>query len=234
MRITILTLFPDLISSYFRFSVPLRAQQKGLVTVDTLDMRSVATDRYKSVDDRPYGGGTGMILRVDIVDRALRKAKQSRKAGETTRTILLDPQGAPFTQGKAVSLSSCDRLILICGHYEGVDDRIRRLVDEELSLGDFVLSGGEPAAIAVADSVIRLIPGVLRSSVTTEEESFSGDTALLEFPQFTKPRVYRRMRVPPVLLSGNHAAIAEWKARERRRVTRKKRNDLIGKTLPHS
>lgn len=207
MNITILTLFPDMLRDALNYSIPKRAMEKGIVTIECVNIRDYATDAYKSVDDHPYGGGAGMILRVDVLDRALQKTKGKR--------ILLDPKGKQYTQKKARELSKLDRLVLVCGHYEGVDERVRALVDEEISIGDYVLSGGEIPALVVVDSIVRLLPGVLKKKEATAEESFS--KGLLEYPQYTRPENYKGKRVPKILLSGNHAAIKKWRKENMRR-----------------
>lgn len=226
MRITILTLFPDMFSGPFQHSIIKRAQEKRMVTIHLVNIRDFALDRHGTVDDRPYGGGVGMILRVDVVDRALRSTKHEiRHTKLATRTILLDPQGIPYTQDKAQELSTLDHLILICGHYEGVDERIRKLVDEELSVGDYILTGGEIAAMAVTDSTVRLIPGVLAKEFATHTESFTDRS--LEYPQYTRPARYKRLRVPPILMTGNHARIEAWRKRESKRRTKIRRPDIL-------
>lgn len=166
-----------------------------------------------------------MILRVDIIDLALQKALQAEHERSKTRVVLLDPGGVPYVQKKARELAGMEHLILICGHYEGVDDRIRQLADEEISIGDYVLSGGEVPAMVIADSVIRLLPGVLNQKVATERESF--ETSTLEYPQFTRPRCYKGMKVPSIIIGGNHTKIAQWQTRESTIRTQKSRPDLL-------
>ncbi len=227
MTISILTLFPDMFRGVFDYSIIKRTQQKNLVTISFVNIRNFATDAHKTVDDRPYGGGTGMILRVDVVDRALDHVKQPTIDNRQQRIVLLDPQGTPYTQSKAKELSRLNHLILLCGHYEGVDDRIRSLVDEELSIGDYILTGGEIPAMAIVDSVVRLISGVLVKPTATESESFAGDVPRLEYPQYTRPEIYKRKRVPTILLSGNHKAIAAWRHNQAIKRTKKRRPDLI-------
>ncbi len=204
-------------------SIIKRAQEKQQVRINFVDIRSFAKDKYRTVDDRPYGGGAGMILRVDIVDSALQSARDATAKNE--RVILLDPQGVPYTQQKAQELTRCDHLILICGHYEGVDERIRLLVDEEVSMGDFVLTGGEIPAMAVIDSVTRLLPGVLARPEAAQDETFS--EGLLEYPHYTQPRTYNGISVPEVLVGGNHAKISAWRAEEKLKRTKAKRPDLL-------
>lgn len=209
-------------SGPFDYSILKRAQEKKLVDIDLVDIRTFATDAYRSVDDHPFGGGPGMILRVDVIDRALQSIKTNKSL-----VVLLDPQGTPYTQKKARSLSRVDHLILVCGHYEGIDDRVRSLVDEEISVGDYVLTGGEIPAMIVVDSVVRLLPGVLAKKDATALESFTD--GLLEYPQYTHPREYKGVEVPPILLGGNHAAIAKWQRDAQKTRTEKRRPDLVGK-----
>lgn len=209
MTITILTLFPEMFQGPFDSSIISRAGKKGLVTIDLVNIRDFATDAYKTVDDHPYGGGTGMILRVDIIDRAIENAK-CKMLNAKCKTILLDPRGTAYTEKKARELSKLDHLILICGHYEGVDERVNSLVDERISIGPFVLTGGELPAMVIADSVARLIPGVIAKSDATLNESFS-ETMIYEHPQYTKPRIYKKASVPEILLSGDHKKIQTWR-----------------------
>ncbi|MCX6792341.1 MAG: tRNA (guanosine(37)-N1)-methyltransferase TrmD [Candidatus Gottesmanbacteria bacterium] len=218
MHISILTLFPEMFFGPFDQSIIKRATDKKLITIDYINIRDFAADNYKTVDGHPYGGGVGMILRVDVVDRAL----QSIQKGHT---ILLDAGGRPYTQKKAKELSALDHLILICGHYEGVDHRIRSLVDEEISIGDYVLTGGEIPAMVLTDSIVRLIPGVLTKPEATVHESFA-EEPLLEYPQYTEPQIYNGLAVPPVLLSGNHKKIDDWRKSESLKRTKNRRPDL--------
>lgn len=204
MVFDILTLFPEMFSGPFDQSIIKRAQDKKLVEINFHDLRDFAYDARGSVDDRPYGGGVGMILRIDVVARALESFKKAHK-------ILLDPRGEKFTQAKARELSKMKEIVLVCGRYEGVDERVREhLVDESLSIGDYVLTGGEIPAMVVVDTVTRLLPGVLEKSEATEIESFS-EGSNLEFPQYTRPEEFNGWRVPEVLLSGNHKEINKWR-----------------------
>lgn len=218
MKISILSLFPEMFSGPFSKSIIKRAVDSEKVSIDIINIRDYATDKYKSVDGHPYGGGVGMILRVDVVDRALKSLPKGH-------VVLLDAGGTPYTQSKARDYTKRGHLILICGHYEGVDQRIRSLIDEEISIGDYVLTGGEIPAMIVADSVIRLLPGVLTKTEATIHESFSEN--LLEYPQFTEPREYNAMKVPDILLSGNHAAIGEWRKNASLTRTKTNRKDLL-------
>lgn len=206
----------------FDASIIKRAKEKNLISIDLINIRDFATDAYKSVDGHPFGGGTGMILRVDVVDRALQKIK-----GPKSKVILLDAGGTTYTQKKAREFSKVDDLILICGHYEGIDSRIRELVDEEISVGDYVLTGGEIPTMVVVDSIVRLVPGVLVKEDATVHESHT--KKLLEYPQYTQPRSYKGKDVPEVLLSGNHAAIAAWRESQSIDRTKKMRPDLLKK-----
>lgn len=223
MKISIITLFPDMFVGPFGSSIIKRAIDQKHITIQYVNLRNFATDRYKSVDDHPYGGGTGMVLRVDVVDRAIQSSRLGFKQKE--KVILLDPQGIPFTQICARKLSTLDHIIFLCGHYEGVDERIRSLVDEELSIGDYILTGGEIPAMVVIDSIVRLIPNVLSKADATLHESFENGT--LEYPQYTRPKTYKDTHVPSILLSGNHANIAVWQKNQVRIRTKKRRPDLL-------
>lgn len=224
MKIFILTLFPEMFDGPFSSSIVKRAQDKGHISIEYVNIREFSTDSYKTVDDHPYGGGSGMILRVDVIDKALQKTK-SKSKGKKTKIILLDPQGKPYSQPIARSFSKLDQIILVCGHYEGIDERIRTLVDEEISIGDYVLTGGEIPAMVLVDSITRLIPGVLKHADATTYETFEKN--VLEYPQYTRPRVYKNVRVPEILLSGDHKRINQWRTIESLRRTEKIRPDLL-------
>ena len=208
MTVSILTLFPEMFQGPFDYSIVKRAKDQEKVVINLINIRDFANDKYRSVDDHPYGGGLGMIMRVDIIDAAISNAK-CQIPNEKTKTILLDPRGTPYTQAKAREFAKLDHLILICGHYEGVDERIRTLADESISIGDYVLTGGELPAMVITDTVARLLPGVLKKEAT-QKESFSVSHTL-EYPQYTRPEEYKSLRVPNILLSGNHKKIEEWK-----------------------
>ncbi len=218
MLISILTLFPDFIATGLNYSILKRAQDKKKNKINLLDIRKFATDKYKSVDDRPYGGGAGMIMRVDIIAKTIKSIKKGR-------VILLDPQGKTYNQQKAQQLIKLEHLILICGHYEGVDERVRQLVDEEISIGDYVLTGGELAALVLTDSVVRLIPGVLNKIESPLQETFTNN--LLEYPQYTRPEIFGKLAVPKILLSGNHAKINAWRLNMAKKKTKLQRPDLL-------
>ena len=225
MKFIILTLFLEMFQGPFDFSILKRARDKGIFSIDFVNIRDFSVDKYKSVDDHPYGGGKGMIMRVDIIDKALTSVKKTISPEEKTATILLDPRGKPFTQKISKQLSGYDTLIFLCGHYEGIDERIRSLVDITISLGDFVVTGGEIPTMAIIDSVARLLPGVLPSDEVTEKESFTND--LLEYPQYTRPQEFKGLSIPRVLLSGNHKAIEAWRKEQEQELTKTHRPDLI-------
>jgi len=224
MRIDILTLFPEMFESPLNYSILKRAQEAGVVEIILSNIRDFAADKYKKVDDKPYGGGPGMVMMPGPVFDCFEYVdKLSPQKG---RVILLTPQGQRFNQEKAVELSKENRLILIAGRYEGFDERIRIGLDaEQLSVGDYVLSGGEPAAIVIVDAVVRLLAGALGDEDSTKDDSFS--TGLLEYPQYTRPEVFRDMKVPDILLSGDHGKIAEWRRRQAMERTKKWRPDLL-------
>lgn len=226
MYITILSLFPEMFQGPLTKSILARAQSQNIVTLKFINIRDFACDKHKSVDDHPYGGGAGMILRVDVVDKAIEHAK-CQYANLRSKTILLDPQGKTYNQKMAKELSFYEHLILVCGHYEGVDERIRQLVDEEISIGDYVLTGGEIPAMVLVDSIVRLLPGTLKKEGVTTNESFSGTIPLLEYPQYTTPHIYKGKSVPKILLSGHHARIEKWKQQETRKRTKQRRSDLF-------
>jgi len=227
MKIEILTIFPGMLESPFRESMIRRAMDRGLVEIEVIDLRSFTTVRHRQVDDAPYGGGRGMIFKPEPLFRAVESLQE--RGESRARVILLTPQGRTFNQEMARELSREKRLLLICGRYEGVDERVREaLVDDEISIGAYILTGGELAAAVVVDAVVRLLPGFLDEESVTEE-SFSG--SLLEYPQYTRPPVFRGMAVPPVLLSGDHAAIARWRRKQALLRTRERRPDLFAKAV---
>ena len=223
MRIDILTLFPEMFGPLLGTSIPKRAAEKKIVSYHLTHIRDFATDAHKSVDDKPYGGGPGMVMMCQTVFDAVEHAE--RQDSRPATRILLSPQGRLFDQKLAMELAARERLLLIAGHYEGFDQRIvEGLSPMELSVGDYVLSGGEIAAMIVVDAVVRLLPGVLGAADGAADESFAD--GLLEYPQYTRPREYRGMAVPPVLLSGNHLHIAAWRLEQRKLRTQQQRPDL--------
>ncbi len=220
MHFDIFTLFPEMFQGPFSESILKRAQEQGLLSVALYDIRAATTDKHHVVDDYPYGGGAGMLMKPEPIFAAVEAVHQGGPI------ILLTPQGRPFTQEIARELSQEERLTLICGHYEGVDERVRlHLVTDEISLGDYVLTGGELAAMIIVDATSRLLPGVLGGEASTLEESHSNHT--LEYPHYTRPSDFRGWRVPEMLLSGHHANIARWRRKESLRRTRARRPDLF-------
>lgn len=261
MKITILTLFPAMIEGFFKESIVKRAQEKSLLEINLVNFRDFAMDDYGSVDDRPYGGGAGMIMRVDVIYKALENVKtqmsnvKTKFKNSNLKTVLTSPKGKVFDQNTAAEYANLDQLIIIAGHYEDVDERVKEYVDEEVSLGDFIMTGGEITAAAITDSVARLLPGVLKKEEATKFESFfeipiirmigvigknpilqnllkrgQKKVKLLEYPQYTRPEEYLGKKVPAVLLSGNHREIEKWKLQKAFEETLKKRPDLLGKS----
>ena len=223
VRIDILTLFPEMFVPFLGTSIPKRAADKGLVEYRLTNIRDFATDAHQSVDDKPFGGGPGMVMMCPTMFDAV-EAVEKQDPRPATR-ILLTPQGRLFDQGVAQELAACERLLLVAGRYEGFDERIvAGLEPLELSIGDYVLSGGELAAMVVVDAVVRLLPGALGAETGAADESFAD--GLLEYPQYTRPRDFRGMAVPDVLLSGDHAAIAKWRSEQRKSRTKDRRPDL--------
>ncbi len=224
MNFEILTLFPDMLRSFFDHSIIGRAAEKGIVSVNCTDIRDYTLDKHRKVDDTPYGGGYGMIMSCQPAVDCIRAVKS--KLTGSTHVIYMSPQGKVLTHEKALELSGYDNLIIFCGHYEGIDERIIELeIDEEVSIGDYVLTGGELPAAVLTDCVCRLIDGVLPAKECYEEESIA--SGLLEYPQYTKPRVFEGLEVPEILISGHHANIQKWKAEEALKRTSEKRPDLL-------
>ncbi|PIZ63477.1 tRNA (guanosine(37)-N1)-methyltransferase TrmD [Candidatus Roizmanbacteria bacterium CG_4_10_14_0_2_um_filter_39_13] len=247
MKISVITLFPDMISGFFNESILKRAQEKKLVEIEVVNLRDFALDSYGTVDDRPYGGGAGMVMRADVLGAAINKVKDS-----SSKVILTSAKGNQFVQKKAKELSQLDHIVIIAGHYEGVDERVMEYVDEEMSIGDYVLTGGEIPAAVIIDSVVRLLPGVLKKNSATEEESFYhisvnelidvvGETEilgrlrksniefvqLLEYPQYTRPEEFEGKKAPEELLSGNHEQIRKYRLKRSYEETKTKRPDLL-------
>ncbi len=231
MRFEIITIFPEIFNSYFSESIIKRAQKAGLIDVGINDLRDFTTDKHKTVDDTPYGGGAGMVLKIEPIWRCVQFIKskiqntkfqinpKSKTQNSKTRIILFSAKGKKYTQKDAKRLAKYDNLILICGRYEGVDERVAKYIaDEEISIGDFVLTGGEIPAMILVDSISRLIPGVLGNIESAKEESHNIE-GYLEFPQYTKPEIYNKWKVPKILLSGNHEEIERW---------RKKHSKILG------
>jgi tRNA (guanine37-N1)-methyltransferase len=222
VHIDILTLFPEFFVSPLSQSILKRALAAGIIQVECINLRDFAFDRHKIVDDRPFGGGPGMVLKIEPLVAAIQWARQRR---QNLRVILLSPQGRLFQQAVAVELANLDNLLLICGHYEGVDERVQHFIDDEISLGDFILTGGEIPALALLDAVTRLLPGSLGDEDSAQEDSFKDN--LLKGPQYTRPREFAGFCVPEMLLSGDHERIAQWRRQEALRRTWQRRPDLL-------
>ncbi len=251
MKISIITLFPEMVTPFLNESIMKRAQEKGAVEIEIINLRDFALDTHRTVDDRPYGGGAGMVIRPEPVVEALHKVASKTKK---QHVILTSAKGIPYSQQKALSLSKEEHVTIICGHYEGFDERIMKYIDEEISLGDYVLTGGEIAASAIVDSIVRLLPGVLKKEDATTEESFFevsiddliaiiGEITsltylkeigikkvqLLEYPHYTRPIEFEGQKVPEILTQGNHEEIRKWRIKEAYNQTVTKRPDLLQK-----
>ncbi len=231
MNITILTLFPEMFSGPFDHSIIKRAKEKKLVEINFVNIRDFGIGKHKVVDDKPFGGGTGMVMRVDVIDSAIQSVRDSKLTKEHEQCVLLDARGKTFQQQTAQEFAQLSHLILLCGHYEGVDERVRSLVDQTISLGDFVVTGGEIPAMLITDSVARLVSGVLKTDATTYESFTMNDQGetFLEYPQYTMPREYKNMSVPEILVSGNHAHIEDWKKEQAQQITTQHRPEMIKK-----
>jgi tRNA (guanine37-N1)-methyltransferase len=223
MRIDFITLFPEVVLKAVRFSILARAEERSLVQFHAVNPRDFATDKHKTVDDTPYGGGPGMVLKPDVVDSAIASVLQDHSL-----VIATDPSGDLFTQNHARELAQQKHLIFVCGHYEGIDERVlEKHAKLRLSIGDFVLTGGELPAAVMADAIVRLLPGVLGDPLSLQEDAFAD--GLLSYPQYTRPEIWEGRRVPEVLLSGNHQEIARWRRKQRLLLTRKRRPDLFAR-----
>ena len=221
LRIQILTIFPRICESVLRESILKRAQEKGLACLEAVDLRAWTTDKHRTTDDAPYGGGPGMVMKVEPIARALDALR-----GEGTRVLLMSPQGRRFDQTLAEVYSREDHIILVAGHYEGVDQRVAdHLVDDEVSIGDYVLTNGALAAVVVTDAIVRLLPGVLGDEDSAAQDSFS--SGILDYPHYTRPENFRGWKVPDVLVSGNHAAIEAWRKQRSLEITRQRRPYLL-------
>ncbi len=228
MKIDIVTLFPEMFMGPFDYSIMDRAIKNDLVKIEIHDLRKYGIGKRRTVDDRPYSGGVGMILRADVVAAAISNIKLLISNKEKRKIVLMSPSGKKFRQEKAKEYSKLEQLILICGHYEGFDERVLKYVDEEITIGDYVLTGGELPAMVIADAVIRLIPGAIPKEEAIKFESFTKKN-LVEYPQYTRPEEFEGLKVPGVLLSGNHSEIEKWKETQAIIKTRKNRPDLIKK-----
>lgn len=229
MKFDIITIFPDFFREVFDYGIVRRARAAGLVLIEAHDLRAWTSDKHHIVDDRPFGGGDGMVLKPEPIFDAVEKltgASERERYVKKTRIVLLSPQGRRLTQRVASELALAEQVVLICGRYEGVDERVaERLVTDEISIGDYVLSGGEPAAVVVVDAIVRLLPGALGSETSAVNESFS--EGLLDYPHYTRPPEFRGMRVPEVLLSGHHAQIERWRREQALEKTARNRPDLL-------
>lgn len=227
LTIEVITLFPELIEAGTRYSMVQRAREGRLVDIRAVQLRDYTNDKHRKVDDEPFGGGAGMVMKPEPVFRAVQACREASR-NEKARIILLEPQGKLYSQSLAEELSHEPYLILICGHYEGVDARVREhLATDAISIGDYVLTGGELPALIVIDSVVRLLPGVVGKAESLEQDSYAD--GLLGYPQYTRPEQFQGLSVPSVLLSGNHRAIAHWRRREQLRLTRELRPDLFAR-----
>jgi tRNA (guanine37-N1)-methyltransferase len=224
LSFTVITIFPKMLDSALGHGVLKKAQEKRLIQVEMVNPRDYTTDRHHTTDDYPYGGGQGMIMKPEPLVAAV---EDIRRKAHQARVVLLTPQGRVFNQQDALRLAQQEQIVLICGRYEGIDERVKAFVDEEISIGDYTLSGGEPAAAVVIDAVARLVPGVLGNENSATDESFTD--GLLEYPQYTRPEIFRGMNVPEVLLSGDHERIKQWRHERSLEVTRKRRPDMLAK-----
>ena len=231
IRFDIITIFPDFFREVFDYGIIRRARAAGLVLIEAHDLRAFTSDKHHIVDDRPFGGGDGMVLKPEPIFAAVEKltgASERESYDAKSRVVLLSPQGRVLTQAVATELAQAEHVVLICGRYEGVDERVAEsLVTDEISIGDYVLSGGEPAAIVLVDAVVRLIPGALGNETSTVNESFA--EGLLDYPHYTRPPEFRGMRVPEILLSGHHAQIERWRREQALKKTMRNRPDLLKK-----
>ena len=221
MKVSILTLFPEMFDGFINSSIIKRAIDKNILDIELVNIRDFSTLNNKQVDDTPYGGGAGMVMRVDIVYDAIESVRTSE-----SKVYLMSPSGKVFNQGMAQDLSKCKHLILVCGHYEGIDDRITNFIDGEISIGDYILTGGETASMVITDAVTRLIGGVITKE-SLDDESFNDN--LLDYPTYTRPYEFKGLKVPDVLISGHHENINKWRFEERVRRTEERRPDIINK-----
>jgi tRNA (guanine37-N1)-methyltransferase len=225
MRIDVITIFPGMFDAVMGESIIKLALEKGVAEINIIDLRLFSKDKHRKVDDKPFGGGPGMVMSAEpffeAVNYVRRKTKDFRLK---TRVILLTPKGSTFGHSMALKFSGYEHIVLLCGHYEGIDERVNELVDEEVSIGDFILTGGEIPAMVVIDAVIRLLPGALGNEESSRDESFSENT--LEHPHYTRPAVYKGMKVPDVLLSGDHDKIKKWRKKQSMKITKERRPDL--------
>ena len=225
MKIDILTIFPKMFESPFGESLIGKAKEKGLLEINAIDIRSFSKDKHKKVDDKPFGGGAGMVMKPEPVYAAIKKAAAGKKRGQSRLIIYMSPQGKPLNDSIVKDLSKYSHLVILCGHYEGVDERIMNFVDEEISIGDYVLTGGEIPAMVLVDAVARMVKGVVKEEESVKNDSFYN--GLLDYPHYTRPAVFKKMKVPEVLLSGDHKKINEWRQKQSYERTKKRRPELI-------
>lgn len=232
MKISILTLFPQMFQGPFDFSIIKRAREKQLIDLSFVNIRDFGIGQHHLVDGTPYGGGAGMVMRPDALCEAISKTREATTKGEEAKVVLLDPQGKKFNQKIAAELAAISHLILVAGRYEGIDERVKEnCIDEMISIGDYVLTGGEIPAMAVVDAVARLIPGVIKDLSAAGESFSEQNDNLLEYPHYTKPRIFQKKAVPEILLSGNHARIEKWRKEQALKRTKKYRPDLLRQKL---
>jgi len=227
MRIDVLTIFPKMFDTVLGESIIKRAKEKGVVEINVIDLRLFSKDKHRKVDDKPFGGGPGMVMNAEPFFEAVNYIrKKTKDIRLKTRIVLLGPKGKKFDQALAAKLSKYEHIVFLCGHYEGIDERVAgHLADDEISIGDFILTGGELPAMVIIDGVVRLLPGALGDEDSCKDESFTEN--LLEYPHYTRPADYNGMKVPDVLLSGDHEKIKEWRKKEAVKLTKKKRPDLL-------
>lgn len=226
MKISIITLFPEMFPNILDISILKRAQKKNKVSFELINLRDFGEGKHKTVDDKTYGGGAGMVLKANVLANALLSITNYKHTTEKSSIILMSPTGTPFKQNTARRLSKLNHLIIVCGHYEGVDQRFTdKYVSEEISVGDYILTGGEIPAMVIIDAAVRLIPGVINKEEATKNESF--EDGFLEYSQYTKPKLFEHSRVPKILISGNHQEIARWRKEDSLKRTKKKRPDLL-------
>jgi tRNA (guanine37-N1)-methyltransferase len=230
MRIDIVTVFPEMVEAALDFSIVKRARERQLIAVNVVNLRDYTADRHRSTDDVPYGGGGGMVMKIAPIAAALEAIGSARDQGDKPRVVLTDPRGKTFTQHTAIIWAAETHIVLLCGHYEGVDERVRQhLVTDEVSIGDFILTGGELPALAIVDAIARLQPGVLGDEEAPSKDTFSN--GMLEYPHYTRPANFRGERVPPVLMCGHHAIIDRWRRWHQLRATRERRPDMFAQLL---
>lgn len=225
MKISVITLFPQMFAGPFNYSILKNAQEKKLVEIELINLRDFGIGSHKMVDDKPYGGGIGMVIKVDVLEKAIAQVKEKNKQFNNQKIFITDPRGELLTQQKVQQLTKIDHLILVCGHYEGIDERIYQFIDGAISIGSYVLTGGEIPVMVIVDAVSRLIPSVLPPGATDDESFSQSLNKLLEYPHYTRPPIYKNLKVPDILLSGNHAQIKKWREHQAQKITKNKHNN---------